>query len=171
VTQKFHKGDLVHVAKDLGPTMGHFTADIDAIVLGSYKDQYGGSNTKSYSLHLKGQGHCSWYWESQLEMLEANRGDLLAKWEDDRAAELEILSDLDWIFENGPEVAEAPKGASIQALFSALGYGSLWGSNGEGINYYENSHLVMALAKPFLLAKDKGGWLALRSHSSGGADA
>ena len=89
VTQKFHKGDLVRVAKDLGPTMGHFTADIDAIVIGSYKDQYGGSDTKSYSLHLKGQGHCSWYWESQLELLEANRGDLLAKWEADAAAELE----------------------------------------------------------------------------------
>ena len=54
--QKFKKGDYVRVAKDLGPSMGHFPADCDAIVIGSYKDQYGGSDTKSYTLSLKGNG-------------------------------------------------------------------------------------------------------------------
>lgn len=42
MTHKFHKGDLVHVAADLGMSMDHFAKDIDAIVIGSYRDQYGG---------------------------------------------------------------------------------------------------------------------------------
>lgn len=161
--QKFHKGDLVHVAKDLGEMMRHFTADIDAIVLGSYKDQYGSDNTQSYSLHLKGEGHCSWYYENQLELIEAGRIDLLEQWEAEAAAFVKQNSDLDWIFENGPAVADKPSGASLQALYSALGGGSLWGSNGEGINYYENSRWVWSVATPFLTNRDKAGFLALKN--------
>lgn len=38
---EFIMGDYVRVAKDLGPTMSHFTSDCDAIVLYSYADIYG----------------------------------------------------------------------------------------------------------------------------------
>lgn len=48
--QKFERGDWVHVAADLGSMMRHFENDCDAVVLGSYQDQYGGGNTKDYSL-------------------------------------------------------------------------------------------------------------------------
>lgn len=161
MTQKFQRGDLVHVVADLGPAMLHFTADIDAIVVGSYRDQYGGSNTQSYTLYLKGRGRCSWYEEDQLQLLEANRADLLQQWQDDDAAETKLLSDLDWIFAHGPAVAEAPKGASLQALATAIGYGNLCGSRGEGIDYYENSLRLLDAARPFLLNQDKAGWLAL----------
>ena len=51
--QKFHKGDWVRVAKDLGPSMRHFTANCEAIVIGSYADQYGGDCREDYTLHLK----------------------------------------------------------------------------------------------------------------------
>lgn len=40
--QKFHKGDHVRVAKDLGPRMSHFKNDCDAIVISSYDDKLGG---------------------------------------------------------------------------------------------------------------------------------
>jgi hypothetical protein len=47
MTQKFKRGDKVHIAKDLWPSMPHFDNDRDAIIIGSYRDQYGGDNIKS----------------------------------------------------------------------------------------------------------------------------
>ncbi|MDE2105409.1 MAG: hypothetical protein KGL39_49740, partial [Patescibacteria group bacterium] len=75
--QKFHKGDHVRIAKDLGQSMSHFQADCEAIVIGSYNDQYGGGNTRDYTLHLKGGGQVSWYYENQLTMIESGRIGLL----------------------------------------------------------------------------------------------
>lgn len=161
MTQKFHKGDLVHVAKDLGSSMRHFTADIDAIVIGSYRDQYGGTerNEKDYTLHLANHGQVSWYHEHQLELIEANRLDLLEQWEKEKAEEIALKSGTDWIFEHGPEVLENPHGASIEALGKDLGIDNLWGSRGEGYTYVINAAKVMAVAAPFLESKDKEGWL------------
>lgn len=157
----FKKGDWVRVAKDLGPSMSHFTADCEAIVVGSYADQYGGRNRNSYTLHLKGQGQVSWYYGEQLTLIESGRIDKLAAWEEERAADIKQKSDLDWIFDHGPEVAAKPPGASIQALASCFGLNNLWGSRGEGIDWYANAMGTMELAGPFLTAKDKAGWLAL----------
>jgi len=140
--------------------MSHFTADIDAIVIGSYRDQYGGDNTNDYTLHLKGNGACSWYHESQLELLERNRGDLLATWEAEQEAAHKQAADIDWIFEQGPELLRAAHGASIATLARGLGITNLWGSHGEGLAYYENCRRVLYLAKPFLETRDKAGWLA-----------
>lgn len=74
MSQKFHRGDLVHVAADLGPTMSHFSgADSDALIVGSYEDQYpGGSGRKQYTLWLlpEGRGTSSWYHEDQLTLLK-----------------------------------------------------------------------------------------------------
>ena len=85
--QKFNHGDLVHIAKDLGRAMHHFEADQDAIVVGSYADQYGGDDTKSYTLHLQGHGPVSWYSEHQLTLIEENRRDLLIQWREAERAE------------------------------------------------------------------------------------
>ena len=159
--KKFNKGDLVHVAKDLGPSMRHFTADIDAIVIGSYNDLYGGGCTRDYSLHLKGHGKVSWYHENQLELLERNRGDLLATWEAEQEAERKQKADLDWIFENGPEVLSSAHGASIEALGKCVGMTNLWGSHGEGFIYMQNAFAILSVAAPFLESRNKAGWLEL----------
>lgn len=82
--QKFHKGDHVMVAKDLGPNMSHFKSDCEAIVIGSYKDQYGGNNTNSYTIHIKGRGQTSWYEEHQLTLIRIRAIDLLDEWEDEQ---------------------------------------------------------------------------------------
>jgi len=159
MTQKFHRGDLVHVAKDLGKSMSHFTNDIDAIVIGSYAEQYGGGrNSPSYTLHLKGMGHCSWYDEHQLTLLESDRADLLEKWEAEEEAEHELHSGLDWIFANAKQVIENPPGSSLQSLANCLKLGSLWGSRGEGYQYYINAHTIHDLATPYLEANDRVGW-------------
>ena len=159
--QMFQKGDLVRVTKDMPSHMSHFTSDIDAIVIGSYADQYGGSDTKDYTLHLRGGGECSWYEENQLSLIERDRSDLLSVWQKEQDDEIAQKSNLDWIFENGPEVAESPHGASLQTLADSLGLGSLWGDRGEGITYYTRSMQILGIAIPYLQAKDKVGWLKL----------
>ena len=168
--QKFHKGDWVRVSKDLGPDMGHFTADVEAIVIGSYADQYGDggfddeeeceSEEHEYTLWLKGEGETAWYEEDQLTLIESGRKDKLRQWKATAKAEVKQKSDLDWIFSNGAAVAEKPHGASIQALAECFGLTNLWGRNGEGITYYSNAMGTLELAMPYLKAGDKAGWLA-----------
>ena len=159
--QKFHKGDLVRVAKDLGPSMRHFTADCDAIVIGSYADQYRHGSNNSFTLFLKDRGVASWYDGEQLTLIESGRIDLLEAWEAKAEEERKIHSDLDWIFSNGVAVSENPENASIQALATCLGLKDLWGSSGEGFTHFTNTVHTMLVAKPFLLTGDKAGWLAL----------
>lgn len=157
--QQFHRGDVVRVAKDLGAFMSHFEADCDAIVLGSYADEYGGSNHDSFSLFIKDRGPVAWYYSRQLTLIESGRLDMLTAWEDAAQAEQVKKSDLDWIFSNGSEVVAHPHGASIAALARCMGLDNLWGSHGEGITYYENAKATLMLATPYLLSGDKDGWL------------
>ena len=158
--QKFQKGDWVRVAKDLGPHMRHFTGDCEAIVIGSYADQYGGNSRDIFTLHLKGRGKSAWYFDSQLTLIESGRLDKLQAWEEEVEAERKQKSDLDWIFANGNAVIKRPHGASIQALANCFGLTNLWGRNGEGITYYSNAIATLDMAAPYLNAGDKAGWLA-----------
>lgn len=169
--QKFHKGDWVRVATELGPHMSHFTADCEAIVIGSYADQYGGNDHESYTLHINGRGECSWYYGNQLTLIESGRLDKLKQWEDEAEADRQQKSDLDWIFANGEEVLKSPHGASIQALANCFGLTNLWGSRGEGITYYTNSKATLQFASTYLKAGDKAGWLSrcdeIRANAGG----
>lgn len=158
--QKYQKGDHVQVAKDLGKSMSHFTSDCEAIVIGSYVDQYGGNHVNSsYTIHIKGKGRTSWYYEHQLDLIAPNRLDLLEQWEQEAKQEAEKKSDLDWIFKHGDEVLLEASGATISALAQCFGLTNLWGSHGEGATYYCNVLETLALAEPFLKANDKEGWL------------
>ena len=157
--QKFSKGDYIKIDEDLGKSMSHFQSGCEAIVIGSYKDQYGGSNIKSYTLHIKGGGQTSWYYEHQLTLIEANRLDLLEQWVADRKLDDDMKSDLDWIFEHGPEVLAGQHPASVPALANCFGLTNLWGSHGEGITYDHNARGTLWLAKPFLECGDRQGWL------------
>ena len=72
--QKFKRGSKVHVCKDLGPMMRHFTNDFDAIVQYTYAQKFGGSDIENYALVvLDGAGEPineeAWYWEDQLTLL------------------------------------------------------------------------------------------------------
>lgn len=171
MSQKFHRGDLVHVAKDLGPSMSHFTADVDAIVLGSYNDLYSSEGSgRGYALWLKGVGKSSWYDEDQLTLLEHGREDLLQKWTAERTAADKLHGDLDWIFTHGDEVLKGAHSASVEALAACFGERNLWGSQGEGVTYYMNALHTLALALPFLRANDKEGWLRWCEERNGGDD-
>lgn len=158
--QKFNKGDWVRVAKDLGSSMSHFTADCEAIILGSYADQYGGNDHSNYSLYIKDKGPVSWYHEPQLTLIESGRLDKLAEWEAKQEEECKQASDMDWVFAHGADVLENAHGATILALAKCFGLTNLWGKRGEGVTYYSNAIGTLNLAEPFLLSGDKDGWLA-----------
>jgi hypothetical protein len=159
--QKFKKGDLVHVSKNLGPMMSHFENDVDAIVMYSYCEKYGGGEEgeHEYCIYIKGHGETSWYYEKQLKLIEHNRIDLLKEWKVEEMVEEKQKSNLDWIFENGASVLKNPHGATISALAKCLSCTNLWGSSGEGFVYYQNAMAVLDMASSFLKKKDKSGWL------------
>lgn len=157
--QKYNKGDHVQVAKDLGHGMSHFQSDCEAIIIGSYTDQFGGGCTKSYTIHIKDGGEVSWYEEHQLGLIEANRLDLLEQWEEEAKNEADMKSDLDWIFANGEDVLKNPHGDTVAALAECFGLTDLWGNRGEGATYYCNVVTTLSMATPFLRAGDKEGWL------------
>jgi len=157
--QKYNKNDLIRVIKELPCYMSHFECDCEAIVLGTYSELCYGTDIESYSLYIKGRGDVSWYKENQLILIEVNRGDLLEKWKKEEKEERDIKSDLDWIFANSEEVLEDFPEASISKLASCFGLTNLWGASGEGFIYYQNFINTIETAKPFLLNKDKLGWL------------
>ena len=157
--QKFHRGDWVKIADDLGSTMRHFKAGCEAIVIGSYKDQYGGNDSESYTLHIRDSGKVSWYYGSQLTLIESARHDLLAEWERELNEKNKQESDLDWIFANGTQVLKSCSGSTVAALAQQLGVTNMWGAHGEGLAYHENARRVLYLAAPFLKTGDKAGFL------------
>lgn len=167
MSQKYHHGDLVRVADNLGSSMSHFQSGCDAIVVGSYLDQYGGNgsdNDKVYTLYFRGRGTSSWYYEHQLALVEANRGDLLRSWKEEVEERNAKESDLDWIFDpaNRETMLTTPPNASIRGLAACLliTEDGLWGPHGEGISYYTNAYRLLAHAQPYLERSSKADWLA-----------
>ncbi len=147
--------DLVHIKKDLPSYMDHFEKDTDAIV--TYCD------ADNYTLYIKGRGETSWYNSDNVIFIKHDAKDVLEAWKKEIEIEQIQKSDLDWIFSHGEEVIKNPSGYSLQALATSIGLGSLWGNNGEGITYYTRSMQIYQLAKPFLIAGNKEGWLSLKS--------
>jgi len=82
--QKYLRGMKVHVGKDLPPNMSHFERDFDAIIVGSYVDQFGSQlmtladdrNYKMYSVAILKDERIvnilAWYDESHLRLIDSN---------------------------------------------------------------------------------------------------
>ena len=153
--QKFHRGDLVRIAKDLGAEMAHFESDQDALVIGSYADRYpdmaGEREHHIYTLlFTESGGECSWYYEDQLTLIAHAGDEAIAKVQADREQLRQKRSALPWIVANW-NPAQMP-GESLQALADLCGLGSLWGPSGEGIAYWENSMRLLAAFTPAMVA-------------------
>jgi len=167
--QKFHKGDLVRIAKDLGPTMNHFDADCEAIIVYSFAEKYGGGNTKGYCLCIKNRGKVSWYNEHQLTLIKSNQINLLVQWEKEIEEEVNKKGNIDWIFSNGKEVLKYGYVSSVQTLAGCLNFGdtladylnfgNIWGNHGEGFDLYFNTINILKIARPFLKKGSKEEWL------------
>ena len=165
--QEYHYGDHVRINAEMPEYRSHFIADEEAIVIGSYGDQYGTPDSGGdYTLYIKGHGQCSWYPADTFTLIENGRIDLLTKWQAEKEAEDKLHSDLDWIFANGEAVLENAPGATVAALARCLGITNMWGSHGEGYVWYMNALRVMAYAEPYLRTGDKQGFLDSISAAS-----
>ncbi len=87
--QKYEIGDLVQIAayypwicKGDEVILHRDGAGKRAIILGSYAEQFGGSNTTDYSVFIKGSGRVAWYDEEYMTLIEHDRMDLYRKWRD-----------------------------------------------------------------------------------------
>lgn len=158
--QKFKRGDVVHIAADLGQSMSHFTKNKDVVILGSYADQFGGSNTKSYTvMFLDTGGECSWYQEHQLTFLRHDGEELIAKITKEKEERVKVEIDLEWIVDNWKEIrigATSETNASMNKLMSLIGITNPWGNHGEGIDYFNNAKYMMDCLDPILLTGDIG---------------
>lgn len=128
--QKFKKGNLVHIAKDLGSTMSHFENDEDVIIVGSYADQYGGSNTKSYTVMFPDTGdESSWYEEHQLTLIDEGGEHLFKEAKKNRERISEQNTDINYIVSKLNEGSLSSE--SILLLFDMLGHNTPFHINGE----------------------------------------
>lgn len=130
--QKFKRGDLVRIAKDLGPAMSHFTADCNAIVIGSYKDQYGGGEQEntSYTVFIEGQGETSWYDESQLTFIR-HAPTLLKQWQKQSDRAHRQRTNLKWVLKNWDKVKESAHADTILYLFDVFSISTNFHQHGE----------------------------------------
>lgn len=75
--QKFFRGHRVKVADKMPNEMRHFTGGCEAIVVGSYRDEYGGSDhfpTYDLLIFEKDEwNQVAWYPEELLTLVCANR--------------------------------------------------------------------------------------------------
>lgn len=128
--QKFKRGNLVHIAKDLGSMMSHFENDKDVIIVGSYADQYGGSNTKSYTVMFPDTGsQSSWYEEHQLTLIDEDGEHLFEEANKNRKRISQQNTDINYIVSKLNEGGLS--GESILLLFDMLGHNTSFHRNGE----------------------------------------
>lgn len=128
--QKFKRGNLVHIAKNLGPTMSHFDNDKDAVIIGSYADLYGGSDTKSYTVMFIETGNeCSWYEEHQLTLVNEGGGHLFKEAKKNRKRISAQNTDINYIVSKLDDGGLSSE--SVLLLFKILGYKTSFHTNGE----------------------------------------
>lgn len=141
--QKFTRGNVVRVADDLGECMRHFRAGGEAVVIGSYRDQYGGADEhslKSYTLMFLDTGsRSSWYDEHQLTLVDVGGEHVIRRREAANIAEEVEQADLGWIVANWPRIRDNVPGYSICHLMKLVGITDPWGKHGEGYTYYMNA--------------------------------
>jgi hypothetical protein len=130
--QKFMRGNLVHIAKDLGPHMSHFTNDVDAIIIGSYRDLYGGSSVGGYSVIFPDDGSAvSWYEEDQLTFIDQGGEHLIIEAQKIADARTKQITDLGWVVSNWNEECQNFSPATILFLFEKIGHETSFLRNGE----------------------------------------
>lgn len=138
--QKFKKGTVVRIAKDLGKSMSHFTNDCLAIVEYTYAEKYWGTDTKSYSLYIEGKGSCAWYSEHQLTYISDDGADLLQQWKNVADNKRKVESEWERIYGESPK--DLPQNTITYLWENVMKYGSIWGKCGEGFVAHQNSMLV-----------------------------
>ena len=72
--QKYFRGQIVFITKELPKGMSHFRSNQMAIITGSYSDQHGGEDTDSFGVMFMSDGsEVSWYQANQFELISDDR--------------------------------------------------------------------------------------------------
>ncbi len=146
---------MVRIAKDLGFGMGHFESDQDAIVIYSYRDKYGGSNTKDYSILLCQSGETTaWYSEHQLSFIKHVGDDGIKAVTSDKEKREAQQTSLEWIVKEWPSIHDNIPRSTMEHLMRLVGITNPWGPNGEGIEYGYNACLAFEILNPILMTGD-----------------
>lgn len=155
--QKFHRGDVVHIAKNLGSWMSHFEADEDVVIIGSYCDQFHHHsippvdgrcvepNGHSYTVLFFNGGEVSWYAEHQLTFLRTGGPCIIHEIQDAYEKVKTVQTDMAWIVANWKGIKDSCPGPTISYLMGRIGITNPWGSQGEGLAYYSNARLTIQL--------------------------
>ncbi len=155
--QKYKRGDVVHIAEDLGPCMSHFESGADVIVMYSYLDKYGGDedDEPQYGVMFCENGsEVAWYHEPQLTFLRHGGEEEIAKVRAARKLREKSETNLEWIVANWPTIKDKVPGATLGFLMRQVGITDPWGPHGEGMTYYANARGTLAVLKPVLETGD-----------------
>lgn len=157
--QKFKKGDLVHITENMPSYMSHFTSDIDAVVIGSYADQFGGSDVKSYTLLLikdgKWYNESSWYKEEQLTFIAYKGEEYIKQLRDEKEQYDKKVERLDYIVSHWLEMKiDGVPHASAVTLMKLVGITEPWGLHGEYWDFYQHWTITRKLLDPILSTGD-----------------
>tara|TARA_R110002020_G_scaffold472646_1_gene701003 strand:- start:176 stop:739 length:564 start_codon:yes stop_codon:yes gene_type:complete len=127
--QKFKRGNLVRIAKELGSTMKHFKNDKDAIIVGSYSDLWGGSGNNKYAIMFEDGNTSSWYEESQLTLLGKGGEHLLEEAQNRGNKISKNNTDFNFIVNEIDEGNVSSE--TILFLFEKFGFNTSFNRNGE----------------------------------------
>lgn len=136
--------------------MSHFTNDVDAIILGSYDDQYGGGNKDDWSVMFCDSGFsCSWYHTKQLTFIRHAGEEEIHRIREAKEERDKQKSDIDWILANWKEIRAYPPQATMDKLMAMIGIRNPWGSRGDGMTYHANMIATLNYLDPVLMTGDK----------------
>lgn len=153
--QKFKRGDVVHIAANLSCAMSHFEKDKDVVILGSYADQFGGSNTKDYSVMFLDTGdEVSWYHEKQFTFLRYEGEKIIEKIRKTREEYDTKVSQLNWIIANWENIKHSTPHASAVKLMALVGITKPFGEHGEYWDFCQHWQLTYKLLDPILSTGD-----------------
>jgi hypothetical protein len=161
-TQKFERGDVVRIAVDLGPSMSHFRADTEAIVLNvsgarqvtSYPlDGHPSETEAQYGVMFLDTGaESSWYKESQLTYIRHGGEYEIARISIMRQERIKNEKEISWIVENWATIRDRLPRASKYELIRRMGLKSTFGSFGSG--YRLDATTALRMLDPILASKD-----------------
>ena len=141
----FNIGDMVEITQGFWEDQNSNDIGKIAIIDYTYASKYGGDNHSSFGLVFEDGDSSAWWYPHKLKLIQHNCTHIANSWKFEREKGDSLHSNLDYIFSNLEMVISEKLSASLQAVFSFIGGGSLWGSQGEGFIYQQNAIFVLRL--------------------------
>lgn len=132
------------------PWMSHFECDTEAVIIGSYADQFGGGDHDGdYTVMLPDGNESSWYEEDQLTLIDEGGEHLIKKGEEKQRLRSQKNTDMRYII-SCLDSGEMPT-ESILYLFDILGFNSKFTRTGEYCHLYADWKVLKLV---FMLIKN-----------------